>query len=71
MLEGAKWLNGARVELEGNMSHPGMSPVIVRQRKIEPGKYRGTLEFSMAGDWIVLVHITLPDGQRVQQQFEA
>ena len=45
MLEGAKGLNGARVELEGNMSHPGMSPVICETKEVEPGKYRGTLEF--------------------------
>lgn len=70
LLEGAKWLNGARVELEGNMSHSGMSPVISETKEVEPGKYRGTLEFTMAGDWIILVHITLPGGQRVQQQLE-
>lgn len=70
MLEDAKSLNGARVELEGNMSHPGMSPVFSKTKEVEPGKYRGTLDFTMAGAWIILVYITFPDGQRVQQQFE-
>jgi hypothetical protein len=62
--------SGARVELEGNMSHPGMSPVMSETKGIEPGRYRGTLQLSMAGDWIVLVHVTLADGQQLQRQLE-
>ncbi len=63
-------LSGARVELEGNMSHPGMNPVSGEARETAPGAYRGTLHLTMAGDWIVLVHITLADGQRLQREFE-
>ena len=63
-------VSGARVELEVNMSHPGMSPAFVQTSEIEPGKYRGTLQFSMAGDWIVLVHITLANGQRLERKIE-
>lgn len=63
-------VSGARVDLEGNMSHAGMSPVSGDAKEIETGKYRGTLQLAMAGDWIILVHITLPDGQKVQRQIE-
>lgn len=63
-------LSGARVELEGNMSHPGMSPVSGEAREIAPGSYQGTLHLTMAGDWIILVHITLADGQRLQRELE-
>lgn len=63
-------MSGARVELEGNMSHPGMSPVSGATKEVEPGRYSGTLQLTMAGDWIVLVHITLSDGQRLQRQIE-
>lgn len=63
-------VSGARVDLEGNMSHAGMSPVSSEAKEIETGKYRGTLQLAMAGDWIVLVHITLPDGQKLQRQIE-
>ena len=63
-------VGGARVDLEGNMSHAGMAPVSVEAKEIETGKYRGTLQLTMAGDWIVLVHITLPDGQKLQRQIE-
>ena len=63
-------VGGARVELEGNMSHAGMAPLSGEAKEIETGKYRGTLQLTMAGDWIVLVHITLPDGQKLQRQIE-
>ena len=63
-------VGGARVELEGNMSHAGMGPVSVEAKEIQTGKYRGTLQLTMAGDWIVLVHVTLPDGQTLQRQIE-
>ena len=52
------------------MSHPGMSPVNGVAREIESGKYRGTLQLTMAGDWIVLVNVTLSDGERLQNQLE-
>ena len=63
-------VSGAHVELEGNMSHAGMSPVVGVTREIESGKYRGTLPLNMAGDWIVLVNVTLANGEHVQHQIE-
>lgn len=63
-------VGGARVDLEGNMSHAGMAPLSSEAKEIETGKYRGTLQLTMAGDWIVLVQITLPDGQKLQRQIE-
>ena len=52
------------------MSHAGMMPVFAEAQEIGNGSYRATLELSMAGDWIVLVHVTLADGRKVEQQFE-
>ena len=63
-------VGGAHVELEGNMSHAGMSPVVCVTREIETGKYRGTLPLTMAGDWIVLVNVTLANGEHVQHRIE-
>ena len=56
--------------LEGNMSHAGMSPVFAEAHEAGNGNYRATMELSMAGEWIVLVHVTLADGRKVEQQFE-
>jgi len=63
-------LTGARIKLEGNMSHAGMTPVFADAAELEPGRYRANMELSMAGDWIVLVHVTLPDGVKVDREFE-
>lgn len=63
-------ITGARIDLEGIMTHPGMSPVFSEAEEVGSGRYRSSLEFTMAGDWIVLVHIVLPDGQKLERQFE-
>jgi len=61
---------GAEIKLEGNMSHAGMSPVFVDTREVAPGEYRTNMELSMAGDWVILVHLTLPNGSKLERQFE-
>ena len=61
---------GARIKLEGNMSHAGMAPVFADAKEIAPGRYQTSMKLTMAGDWQVLVHLTLPDGREVDQQFE-
>lgn len=63
-------VSGAHVTFEGNMSHAGMAPTFGEAIEITTGSYRGILEFSMAGDWVVSVTARLPDGRRVEQQFE-
>ena len=63
-------VRGARLTLEGNMSHPGMVPVFAEATETEPGRYRSTLELSMAGDWYVLVTAALPDNRKFERQFE-
>ena len=63
-------LRGAQIKLEGNMSHAGMSPVFANTQEVAPGEYRANMELSMAGDWIILVHLTLPDGSKLERQFE-
>ena len=66
----SKPVSGARVTLEGNMTHPGMTPVFAEAKEAEPGRYHATLEFTMAGDWVVLVHAALPDGRKIERQFD-
>ena len=56
--------------LEANMSHAGMVPVLTVARETEPGRYQSSMEFSMAGDWFILVHAILPDGRKLDRQFE-
>ncbi len=66
--EGAP-VTGAEVKLEGNMSHPGMVPVFADARELEPGRYQADLEFTMGGDWYIIVTAKLPDQRRIERQF--
>lgn len=61
-------ISGANVELEGNMSHPGMQPVLATAEEVETGKYSADIEFTMGGDWFFLINSTLPDNQIVERQ---
>ena len=53
---------------EADMSHPGMIPVLGEAQEFAPGQYQGSLEFAMAGDWVVLIHVTLRDGRTVGRE---
>jgi hypothetical protein len=66
----SKPVAGAHIALEQLMSHPGMAPVFGQAREIAPGSYAGRLDLAMAGDWLVLAHITLANGQNLERQIE-
>ena len=65
-----KPVTGARITMEGNMSHAGMTPVFVEAKETGEGVYGATMDLSMAGDWIVVAHAELADGRKVERQFE-
>jgi hypothetical protein len=60
-------IQNAQVEVEGNMSHAGMVPVLGQAIEISPGRYQAQLEFTMGGDWFILVRASLPDGRPLQR----
>ena len=63
-------VSGARLNLEGNMSHAGMVPVFSDARETGPGRYQSSMELSMAGDWNITVNVTLSDGRKLDHEFE-
>ena len=63
-----KPVSHATIMVEADMSHPGMSPIFAEAKEITPGSYRAPIDFSMGGDWVVLLHIKLPDGRRIERQ---
>jgi len=63
-------VSGAQVSLEGDMSHAGMGPTFGQTKEVSPGHYEGSLQFSMAGDWVVLTHVILADGRKFEQQMD-
>jgi hypothetical protein len=67
---GSQPIGGARVEIEGNMSHAGMVPVLAQAAEVAPGLYQANLEFTMGGDWFILVRADLPDGRSMERQID-
>lgn len=65
-----KLMQGASVRVEGNMNHAGMKPSFADLTESEPGEYSGTLEFTMGGDWFLLVTATRPDGSSIERQID-
>jgi hypothetical protein len=63
-------IRGAKVKLEGDMNHAGMTPVFADAKEVEPGKYEAALEFTMGGDWFVLVNATLADGRKLTRKVD-
>jgi hypothetical protein len=66
----ARAVTGAHIALEADMSHAGMSPVFADAKEIAPGRYQAHLTFEMAGDWVILLHVILPDGQKLERQID-
>ncbi|HEY8549314.1 MAG TPA: FixH family protein [Vicinamibacterales bacterium] len=63
-------VSGASLKIEGHMSHPGMAPVVASASERGNGAYEARLEFTMRGDWILLVGGTLPDGARIEHRID-
>ena len=63
-------ITGASIELEGNMSHAGMVPVFSQATELEAGLYEAPLQFTMGGDWFILVKVNLPDGRKMERQID-
>jgi hypothetical protein len=63
-------VRGATLKLEGNMHHAGMKPVFADLTEREPGKYQAAIEFTMGGDWFIIVSGTLADGRRLYRRVD-
>lgn len=63
-------VRGANLQVEAHMSHPGMAPVIAPVTERGDGVYEVRLQFTMAGDWIVLVTGGLPDGRILNHRID-
>jgi hypothetical protein len=62
-------MEDAAVTVEGNMTHAGMAPVLATGQGGADGLYSVPFDWTMAGDWVVTVKVTLPDGRQAQADF--
>jgi YtkA-like protein len=61
---------GAKLHLEGLMSHPGMTPVLSDVTERGGGIYEASLRLNMEGDWTLVLTGELRDGARVSKQLD-
>ncbi len=47
-----------------------MAPVFGEAKEVVPGRYQAHLTFEMAGDWVILLHVILPGGQKLERQID-
>ena len=50
------------------MTHPGMAPIFSDALETSPGTYKAPVNFTMGGDWVLLFHVTLADGSKLEKQ---
>ena len=62
-------ISDADIDIRGDMNHAGMEPVEADASTDVSGDYRIPFEWTMGGDWFVVVTATLPDGTVVEEQF--
>jgi hypothetical protein len=58
-------LSIARLRVNAFMTHPGMAPVEAVVEEQGGGRYRARVRFTMAGDWVLRVQGTTPDGRAI------
>lgn len=63
-------IDDATINVRGDMSHAGMTPVIRQVAMGSGGEYEIPFEWTMAGDWFIEVTVTLPDGTSATETFE-
>jgi hypothetical protein len=61
-------VTGARWQIEGHMTHPGMQPALAKVTGGAEGRYEARLSFSMAGDWVLIVRAEWAADQRLEQR---
>jgi uncharacterized GH25 family protein len=62
-------IDNARVQVQGNMAHAGMTAVNAEANTSENGVYSVPFEWSMGGEWVLTVTAELPDGATASEDF--
>ena len=64
-------VDGATLQVHGNMDHEGMTPINRETSESINGEYRVPFEWTMGGGWIVTITAELPDnGGAITETFD-
>ena len=62
----------ASISVRGDMNHAGMVPVLREADDFSqesPGVYTTPFEWTMGGEWFVVVNVTFPDDTTIEREF--
>lgn len=62
-------INDATIAVKADMTHAGMVPILGNTTEGDKGLYKVPFEWTMGGDWVVVVQATLPDGTVAEETF--
>lgn len=62
-------IDNAKIKVRGDMTHAGMVPILAETENGDKGVYQVLFDWTMSGDWIVTVQVTLPDGAVIEKTF--
>ncbi|OYP31637.1 hypothetical protein CGZ80_21045 [Rhodopirellula sp. MGV] len=61
----------ATLTVEGNMNHAGMKPSFATMEESDQeGVYTGTIDFTMGGDWFLLIHADGQNGESIETKVD-
>lgn len=63
-------LEATEVKVRGDMNHAGMAPEFGDPAEKTDAGYSVAFNWSMGGDWIITVDVTLSDGRTFSQEFD-
>lgn len=63
-------VDDARIAVRGDMNHAGMTPEFGEADGGSDGIYRVPFTWTMGGDWIITVDVTLANGETVSRTFD-
>jgi hypothetical protein len=63
-------VEGAQIQVKGDMTHAGMAPVLRDFEEFGDGVYRADFEWTMGGDWILTLRGPLADGRILLRTYE-
>lgn len=64
------FIEGAALSVKGDMNHAGMEPVLREAQSGPDGVAEIPFEWTMGGDWIVTVDVSLPEGAAFTRRFD-
>lgn len=61
-------IENARIDVEANMNHAGMTPVLAQARVAGAGVYKVKIQLTMEGGWILFLTIKKVDGTIIKKE---